>query len=301
MPKTRPLIAFAFLVPNITGFLVFTSLPVVAALVLSLFRWDLIGAPDFVGLQNFRDLLGWHADDSGLRWNDPGFWQYLGNTLFLMLAIPANIAASLFLAIVLKQKLRGRTFFRTIFYLPTVCAGVGLLLLWVYLLEPGYGPINNALAVVGIDGPKWLKSYHWAKPAIMLMTLWATMGGTAMILYLAGLQGIPAELYEAAEIDGASTWARFRHVTWPMLAPTTFFIFVTSVIAGFQGGFDAAYIMTRGGPDGATTTLSYYIYNHAFHFSNMGYAAAIAVVLFVIVLIVTLLVWRFGGRKVEYV
>ena len=135
----------------------------------------------------------------------------------------------------------------------------------------------------------------------MLMTLWATMGGTAMILYLAGLQGIPAELYEAAEIDGASTWARFRHVTWPMLAPTTFFIFVTSVIAGFQGGFDAAYIMTRGGPDGATTTLSYYIYNHAFHFSNMGYAAAIAVVLFVIVLIVTLLVWRFGGRKVEYV
>ena len=118
MPKTRPLIAFAFLVPNITGFLVFTSLPVVAALVLSLFRWDLIGAPDFVGLQNFRDLLGWHADDSGLRWNDPGFWQYLGNTLFLMLAIPANIAASLFLAIVLKQKLRGRTFFRTIFYVP---------------------------------------------------------------------------------------------------------------------------------------------------------------------------------------
>lgn len=301
MTKTRPVTAFAFLAPNILGFLTFTFLPVVVALVLSLFRWDIFHAPRFVGLQNFRDLLGWYYEEGQFQWNDPHFWKYFGNTLFLMVAIPANMGASLFLAVVLNQRLRGRTFFRTVFYLPTVCAGVGLLLLWVYLFNPEFGLINSILATFGIDGPGWLTSYHWAKPAIMLMGLWGAMGGTGMILYLAGLQGIPPELYEAAEIDGAGAWARFRHITWPMLAPTTFFIFVTSVIGGFQGGFNAAYVMTRGGPDGATTTVSYYIYNHAFQFFNMGYASAIAVVLFAVVLVVTLLNWRFGGRRVEYV
>ena len=132
------------------------------------------------------------------------------------------------------------------------------------------------------------------------MMIWGSMGGVAMVIYLAGLQGIPAELYEAAEIDGANGWTKFCHITWPMLAPTTFFIFVTSVIAGFQSGFDAAYILTGGGPAGATTTLDYYIYNHAFVYFNMGYAATIAVVLFFIVFVVTMINWRFGGRQTHY-
>jgi multiple sugar transport system permease protein len=134
----------------------------------------------------------------------------------------------------------------------------------------------------------------------MIMGFWGSMGGTSMILYLAGLQGISPQLYEAAEIDGANAWHKFRYITFPMLSPTTFFIFITSVIGGFQGGFQAAYVMTKGGPNGATSTISYYIYNHAFQWFNMGYAAAISVVLFAMVFVVTMINWRFGGRKVNY-
>ena len=293
--------ALAFLTPNLLGFALFTSLPVLAAFALSLFRWDLFHAPKFVGLQNFVDLLGWHAEDGQTKMNDPEFWKYLGNTLFLMMAIPINMAGAMFLAIVLNQKIRGRVLFRTIFFLPTICAGVGVMLLWKWIYNPEFGLLNYLLSLVGIKGPLWLQSYHLAKPSLMLMGLWSGIGGTSMVLYLAGLQGISPELYEAAEIDGANAWQKFAHITYPMLMPTTFFIFITSVIGGFQGGFESAYVMTGGGPAGATTTISYYIYNHAFQWFNMGYAATIAVVLFGLVLLVTLLNWRYGGRRVQYV
>jgi len=190
--------------------------------------------------------------------------------------------------------------FRTIFYLPTICSGIGIMLLWMWIYNPEFGLANYLLSLIGIKGPLWLKSYHLAKPSLMLMGLWGGVGGTSMILYLAGLQGISPSLYEAAQMDGANAWHSFRHITFPMLAPTTFFIFITSVIGGFQGGFRAAYGRTKGGPDGATSTISYYIYNHAFQWFNMGYAAAIAVVLFALVATVTLINWRFGGRKVSY-
>jgi len=278
-----------YLAPNLAGFLTFVLLPVGAAMALSLFEWDLFHPPRFVGLANFRDLL---VDDAS-------FWKFLFNTIFLMLAIPLTMLSALILAIVLNQKIRGRMFFRTIFYLPSICAGIGLLLLWKFLYNGEFGLINRLLGFIGIAGPDWLDSYHWSKPSLMLMMVWGGMGGTSMILYLAGLQGIPPELYEAADIDGAGVWHRFRHITVPMLAPTSFFIFITSVIGGFQGGFDMAYVLTQGGPDGATTTLSYYIYNHAFEYFNMGYAAAISLVLFVIVLAVTLVSWRFGRGATE--
>jgi len=295
------LIGFAFLAPNMTGFLVFTLIPVTAAFGLSLFEWNLFQPPQFVGLRNFVDLLGISRDEAGWYCNDPRFWKFLGNTLFLMVNIPICMAASLFLAIVLNQKIKGRVIFRTVFYLPTICSGIGIMLLWMWVFNPEFGLANSVLKVVGVKGPLWLKSYHWAKPSIMLMGLWGAMGGTSMILYLAGLQGVPPQLYEAAEIDGASTWQQFRHITFPMLTPTTFFIFITGVIGGFQGGFQAAYVMTQGGPDGATSTVSYYIYNHAFQWFNMGYAAAISVVLFGLVFVVTLVNWKFGGKKVNYV
>jgi len=244
MNQRQNIAAGLFLAPNFLGFLIFTLLPVGAAMLLSLFRWDIFHAPQFVGFQNFVDLLGGHWRDGRFEWNDPHFWKYM--------------------------------------------------------LNEEFGLVNRFLAVIGVDGPGWLTSYHWAKPAIMMVTIWTTMGGTNMILYLAGLQCIPPELYEAAEIDGAGSWQAFTQVTWPLLSPTTFFIFITSVIHGLQGGFEAAYIMTEGGPDGATTTMGYYIFNHAFQWFNMGYAAAIAMVLFVIILTVTLVNWRYGGRKVEY-
>jgi len=301
MSRRKNFVALAFLSPNLLGFLVFTSFPVIFALGLSLFRWDLFHSPQFVGLQNFSDLLGWSSENGGRTANDPEFWKYLGNTLFLMIGIPINIGASLVLALVLNQKLPGRVFFRSIFYLPSLCAGVGLMLLWLWIYNPELGLLNYLLARFSIRGPDWLNSYHWAKPSLMLMGLWGAMGGANMIIFLAGLQRVPPELYEAARMDGANAWQCFRHITWPMLMPTTFFILITSVIFGFQGDFDSVYVMTRGGPEGATTTLSYYIFNHAFQWFNMGYAAAITAVLFVLVLILTLLLWRFGGKEMHYV
>ena len=294
--------ALLFLAPNIGGFLIFTLLPVAGALLLALFRWDIFHAPQFVGLDNFRELLGWGPGDDGqTQMSDPKFWKALWNSLFLMIGLPISIALSLLLAVVLNQKLPGRLTFRTIFFLPSVCAGVGLLLLWKYLYNPQFGLINDILRCIGIDGPNWLNDYHWAKPAILLMSVWAAMGGTNMILYLAGVQGIPPELYEAAQIDGAGAWQQFWHVTLPMLKPTTFFIVTTSIILGFQGEFDAAYVMTRGGPDGATTTLGYYIYLQAFEYFNVGYASAVALVMFAIILVVTLLNWRYAGGRGGYV
>lgn len=287
--------AVAFLAPNLAGFLLFTLIPVGAALLLSLFDWNLFTPPTFVGLRNFADLLGFHP--RGGEWvpNDARFWQCVGNTLFLMLGIPVNMAASLGLALLLARGGRGQVVFRTLYYLPTVCAGVGIYLLWQWLLSDE-GAINWVLGRAGIHGPNWLLEYAWAKPGIMLMLLWLTAGGPNMVLYLAGLQSVPAELLEAAGLDGANGWGRFRHVTWPHLAPTTFFIVVMALIHGFQGGFDPAYVMTRGGPDGATTTVSYYLFNQGFRWFHMGYAAAIAVVLFALVLATSLLVWR-AGRK----
>lgn len=299
--KKSNLGGFAFLCPNIIGFALFTFLPVLFAVGLSFFTWDLFHTAKFVGLRNFWDILGWYRDEGGIRANDPLFWSYLWNTLFLMLGIPLNMAASLFLASMLNQKLAGRNFFRVLFYLPSICMGVGVLLLWKFLLNAEFGLINQLLAVVCVEGPAWLTDYQWAKPAIMLMTLWGVMGGADMIIYLAGLQAIPPSLYEAAAIDGASKWNQFRHITLPMLAPTSFFIFITALIGGFQGGFDAAYIMTKGGPDGSTMTISYYIFNHAFQWFNMGYASALSVILFVLVLAVTLLNWKYSRRDVEYV
>jgi ABC-type sugar transport system permease subunit len=292
------LIPYAFLAPSVAGFFVFTLIPVVAVLVLSFFKWDLFHLPQFVGLQNFRKVLGVVNRNGQWEWADPQFWKSLGNTIFFMMAIPISMAGSLLLACVLNQKLRGRIFFRTVFFLPSICMGVGILLLWRFLFDGESGLINEGLAAVGIRGPNWLTDYYWAKPAIMLMGLWASIGGTNMILYLAGLQNIPPELYEAAQIDGASGVQQFFHVTLPMLAPTTFFVFTTSVIGGFQGEFDSAFVMTRGGPDGATTPLSFFIYRHAFEWFNMGYAAAISIVMFALIMITTLINWRLNKAGV---
>lgn len=196
--------------------------------------------------------------------------------------------------------------FRTLFYLPTFTAGVALMILWKALYNPKTGPINVGLAalfhVLGwhITPPSWLTDIGWAKPALIAMGVWTGIGGTNMLLYLAGLANVPKELYEAAEMDGASTWHRFRHVTWPQLAPTTFFITIMAVIGGFQGGFEQARVMTTGGPAGSTTTLSYYIYNKAFQDLDMGYASAISWILFAIVFIATALNWKFGkGLEVD--
>ena len=476
-----------FLAPNILGFLAFTLLPLIFSLLLAFTNWDLrlhnMFKDDplkFVFFENFTRLL-----------SEPDFWQFLGNTLFLMLATPFGIAGSLLAAILLSKDLRGgsrqvwarlvagallvggvgcllltgagvsamtilvgglagailiagalggTTVYRTLFFMPHFTAGVATFILWKKLYNPNTGPISNALrpllnmvavsvndlppglvqggtwvcaalmvllffwgirslqsfwkdgemgtlsvllggallvgpvvctlywstnaeearlvsiialgillvalsravlrgrdftcgldegiggalllgavlmigqfvllglgnvffhlpamAADGLEPPEWLSQYHWAKPSIMIMGLWAAIGSNNMLLYLAGLSNVPGELYEAADIDGASAFQRFWHVTWPQLAPVTFFILVMSMIAGLQGGFEMARIMTRGGPAGSTTTLSYFVYTEGFETGRLGYAAGISWVLFALVFVVTLFNWKFGSRQV---
>lgn len=298
--------AYLFILPNLLGFLIFTSLPVLASLLLSFYEWDLIQwPPRFVGLGNFLDLG-----------QDASFRKYVLNTLVLMTGIPVSIMLSLFLAALMNQKLRGMLAYRTVFFLPSITAGIGTYLLWMSIYNPDFGLINWVLGriwgaadwvvgLVGIPlpafvGPRWLQDVAWAKPALIIMGVWGAMGGTNMILYLAALQNIPPELYEAAEIDGAGAWSRFWRITWPMVSPTTFFITIMGVIGGFQGGFNQAHVMTGGGPAGATTTISYYIYQNAYVWFRMGYAASIAWVLFLIVFTLTMVNWRFGQKIVHY-
>ena len=299
--------ALAFLAPNVLGFLAFTAIPVLASLALSFFDWDIISwPPKFVGVDNFVRLLGWKLEAGHWISRDPLFWKFTGNTAFLMLAIPINMMGSLALAWVLNQRLRGLVVFRTMVFLPSISSAVAVALLWAWLYNPHFGLINYAIERsgaalgIGVTGPQWLSDPNWAKPALMLMGFWTLVGGMNMLYYLAALQGIPQELYEAAEIDGATAWQTFWAVIWPMISPATFFILTMSIIGGFQGGFLNAYIMTRGGPSGATTTIEYYIFNNLYIYQHAGYAAAIAWLLFLAVLAVTIVHWRRSGKWVFY-
>lgn len=306
--------AYLFILPNFIGFLIFTSLPVVASLLLSFADWDLLSPPKFAALKNFISLLGFQFTGDGVccPWysylffwkyftpRDPEFWKFLYNTVFMMSGIPIGMFGSLILAVMLNKRLRGTVFFRTVYFIPSISSAVAIALLWRWIYNPDYGLLNFVLNKFEIAGPGWLTDPDWAKPSLILMGLWGGIGSMNMLLYLAALQGIPQHLYEAARIDGANSFQKFRHITLPMLTPTTFFIFIMSVIGGFQGGFQNAYLMTRGGPGGATTTIEYYIYNNAFVWFNMGKASAIAWFLFLIILGITLFNWRFGGRKVQY-
>ena len=299
--------ALVFLAPNVLGFLAFTAIPVLASLALSFFDWDIISwPPKFVGVDNFVRLLGWKLEAGHWISRDPLFWKFTGNTAFLMLAIPINMMGSLALAWVLNQRLRGLVVFRTMVFLPSISSAVAVALLWAWLYNPHFGLINHTIEKtgaalgIGVTGPQWLSDPNWAKPALMVMGFWTLVGGMNMLYYLAALQGIPQELYEAAEIDGATAWQTFWAVIWPMISPATFFILTMSIIGGFQGGFLNAYIMTRGGPSGATTTIEYYIFNNLYIYQHAGYAAAIAWLLFLAVLAVTIVHWRRSGKWVFY-
>jgi multiple sugar transport system permease protein len=255
----------------------------------------LLSEPKFVGFANFVNLM-----------RDPYFWKYSLNTVYMMISIPLGMAGSLILALAMNQKLKGIVIFRTLYFLPTLCAGVAIYMLWRLIYNPDFGVLNALISQFGelihvpLRGPQWLTDEAWAKPALILMGVWQTVGGSNMILYLAALQGVPRDLYDAAEVDGANAWQKFWAVTWPQISPTTFFIAVMSIIGGFQAGFDPAYIMTGGGPNGSTTTLIYYLYNNAFQWHRMGYAAAIAWVLFLIIFLFTVVQWRGFGKQVYY-
>lgn len=292
----------AFLAPNLGGFLLFTLIPVLAIFVVAFFDGSFVSSLDpvsgavaidarFVGLEHFRAL-----------WGDARFWQSLGNTFVFLLAIPLSMAGSLGLALLLNQQIPGRVVYRTLLFLPTIAAGLALYMIWRQLYNQEFGLFNQVLSALGLfeagRGPDWLGNESLAKPALLAMLVWIGMGGTNMILYLAALQDVDPTLYEAASLDGAGPWACFRYITWPALRPTTFFIFTTNLIGGIQI-FDQILIMTGGGPEGSTSTILYYLYQNIYEFDRIGYAAALSLVLFGIVLAMTLVNWRLNRSARE--
>lgn len=280
---------YMFISPWIIGFLIFALGPMLYSIGLSFCKWDIFTPAEFVGLANYKKLAA-----------DPLFVKSIGNTLFYTaFAVPLGIAGALGLSMLLNQKIRGITIYRTIYYLPAVVSGVAVALLWRWIFNYEYGVLNAILGdVFGIaNPPEWLGSELWSKPSLILMSLWGIGGG--MIIFLAGLQGIPEQLYEAAEIDGANVLERFRHITIPMLSPVIFFNLIMGIIGSFQV-FVQVYIMTSGGPSNSTLFYVLYLFNNGFQFFKMGYASALAWVLFVIVLAVTVVQFKLAGRWVYY-
>ncbi len=279
--RRREALAFYLTIsPWLIGFLFLTVGPMIYSLYISFTRWDLLTEPVWVGLRNYAVKMP--ADDR--------FWQALKVTVLYTIAyVPLELVGGLALAILVHNQIRGVRLFRTLFYLPTVLAGVAFVVVWLWMLNPRGGLVNLALAQVGIVGPRWLLDPDWALSALVMMSFWGW--GRAMVIYLAGLQAIPGELYEAAAIDGASHWTRFWRITLPLLTPTIFFNLILSIIGTFQT-FTNAFVATNGGPLDSTLFFVLYLYKRAFEFLDMGYASALAWVLFIIILALTLLVFR---------
>lgn len=288
LARREELAFYLFASPWLVGFVIWTVGPMIASFGLSFAHYDVITPPIFVGLQNYVQMLT----------GDDLVWRSLQVTLYYAVgAVPTGLIAALILALLMNQKVHGIAVFRTIYYMPAVIAGVPVALLWMWIFNPDFGVLNNFLAMIGIQGPKWLFSETWVIPSFILMSLWTI--GAPMIIYLAGLQGIPQHLYEAAEIDGAGPWAKFTHVTIPMISPIIFFNAVMGVIGSFQI-FTPAYVMTNGGPDNASLFIGLYLYNNAFKYFQMGYASALAWLVFLIILALSLVVIRSSPLWVYY-
>jgi multiple sugar transport system permease protein len=285
---------YLFAAPWLVGFFLFTLGPTVVSILMSFTEWDGITSLSrlhWVGTQNYEDLLT----------SDPRFVTALRNTtIYVLCAVPLGTLNALSLALLLNQPVKGQPIFRTIFYLPSVVSGVATSMMWLWLFNPAFGPINYALSELGVPQerlPGWLTDPQWALPAFIFMSLWGV--GNAMLIYLAGLQGVPQHLYEAADLDGAGAWVRLRHVTLPLLTPTILFNMVMGIIGSFQT-FTQAFIMTQGGPKDATLFFVLYLYQKAFQQFKMGYASAMAWILFVIIMALTLTLLRSSRRWVYY-
>lgn len=278
---------YFFISPWLIGFVCFTAGPVIASFYLSFTNYELFTPSQWSGWNNYRRLF-----------EDPLFLQSIFNTVYYVIfAVPLGIAVSLLLALLLNQRLPGITIYRTIFYLPAVTAGVAASLLWMWLFNADFGLINFFLTKIGLPGIEWLSSPKWAKPAFIVMSLWSA--GVAMVIFLASLQGVPVHLYEAAELDGANWWCKFWQITFPMISPAIFFNLLMSVIASFQI-FTQAYVMTDGGPANATLFYVLYLFRNAFILLKMGYASAMAWILFILVLILTLIQFKLASKWVYY-
>ncbi len=287
--RQQVIFGILFMMPWFVGFIIFGLYPMIMSIYYSLCRYDVLRIPQFIGLGNYQKLI----------FEDPYFWTSISNTLiYTVLRVPLCIIGSLMLAVLVNNAVRGVKFFRTIYFIPSIVTGVVLSVVWLWMFNPQFGLINSFLAYLGIPGPLWLLDPNWSKPSMVLMSIWS-IGGGRMLVFLAALQGIPKHLYEAAEIDGGGWWAKFKNVTVPMLSPVIFLWSVLEIIFSLQV-FVEAYIMTQGGPLNSTMFYNLYLYNKAFNDFEMGYASALAWLLLVISLIITLIQFRLSKKWVHY-
>ncbi|WP_094548485.1 carbohydrate ABC transporter permease [Petroclostridium xylanilyticum] len=281
--------AYCFLLPNFIGFFIFTFIPVLAAFVLSFMQWDSANPAKFIGLKNFE-----------LMFKDSSFIISFWNTIcYTFTTVPLTIIVALALAVALNNGVKGITVFRAIHFFPHVASIVAISVVWQFLYNADFGPINMFLKTMGInDPPRWTASVQWAMPAVIIMSVWKS-AGYYMVMFLSGLKSISNQLYEAATIDGANAWEKFWSITLPMLSPTMFFVVIMCLINSFKV-FDQIYIMTEGGPGRATSVLVYQIYSQAFINFKFGYASAMALILFLIIFIITFIQFRFQEKWVNY-
>lgn len=282
-------VGYVFISPWLIAFLLFEAYPIFSGFYHSFTDWTATGkAEKFIGLDNYIEAFT----------RDPLYWKAVSNTIyFIGVSVPLGIVVAFALAMMLNAKIRGSTIYRTIYYLPSVVPAVAAVIVWIFIFETRRGILNFILELLGLPVIRWLSDPAWAMPALIIMSLWSI--GASMIIFLAGLQGIPPELYEAAEVDGANGWHNLWRITVPLMTPTIFFNLVMSLVAAFQA-FNNAFIMTNGGPNNATLLYMLHIYNNAFRYFRMGYASALAVVLFIIVFGLTLFVYRTSKRWVYY-
>lgn len=267
--------AWMMLLPNIIGFIMFMLVPVIATFVLSFMKYDMLSKPRFIGLQNYIAMV-----------KDPIVWQVTGNTaLYTLLTVPVGMCLSLLLAVMLDQRIAFRRFYRAAFFLPSITSMVVVAIVWQWIYNPEFGILNYFLSLFGIEGPKWLLNANTSLLSLAIVGIWKSAGYN-MIIFLSGLQGISTTYYEAAMLDGAGKLAQFRYITLPLLKPTTFFIFIMAVIGSFQV-FDQVMLMTQGGPGRSSSVLVHYLYQNAFQYFKLGYACAIAYLLFFIIMGIT--------------
>jgi multiple sugar transport system permease protein len=291
LPHTRRgrqnLLGYLFVSPFILGVLLWFIIPALTAVWLTFYDWNLIRDPIFIGFKNFTHVV-----------KDPLFYQSLKVTaIYTLVSVPLGLVLSFLVALLLNTKIRGMAFYRTIFYLPSIVPAVANAVLWTFIFNTDFGLLNGGLAVLGINKVSWLQDTQWALPSLILMSLWGIGGG--MVIYLAGLQGVPQQLYEAAEIDGAGSWAKLINVTLPLMSPVIFFNLIMGIIGSFQV-FTAGFLVTAGGPQNSTLFYVLYTYRTAISYFDMGYAAVLAWILFFIILGLTALVFRYAGRMVYY-
>jgi multiple sugar transport system permease protein len=286
----RALWGYLFISPWLVGLVGFILGPMVASLYWSFTAYDILSAPHWVGLQNYQYAF----------YHDDQFWPSLGRSFYYAaLVVPLGIIASLALAMLLNQNVRGTNVFRSLFFLPHLTPAVAMAILWLWLLHPQLGPVNQFLKPLGLGGYTWLQDRDTVIPTLVLMAVWSIAGGNGMLIFLAGLQGVPRDLEEAAEIDGAGAWTKFRHVTLPMITPTIFFNLVLGMIGALQV-FAVAYVATAGGPSYGSWFYALHVYQHAFQHGRMGYGSTLAWIFLTIVLVLTLINFAFSKKWVFY-